>query len=63
MNSAFRNKLTSVVRTARRDYHSLVFEMYRDNTKKTWNTINKLFGKNKGINDKSGIFVSMVLFP
>ena len=50
--NAFRNSVTSVIRTAKAEYHKSLFRNIRDNAKKTWRAINNVLKPARSINIK-----------
>ena len=47
MFTHFRNKLTGLLRIAKNNYYSSVFDKIKSNTKEMWNQINDILGKRK----------------
>ena len=47
----YRNMLTTILRNAKKLYYGDLFKKHKGNTRKTWNTINELLGKNNGSKD------------
>ena len=43
----YRNKLTHIIRNSRKNYYSNKFNLYKNNIKNTWQTINNILGKTK----------------
>ena len=50
-----KNRLTSVIRLAKKNYYSDVFTSNKNNLKKTWNAINKVLGRNNSKDTISSI--------
>jgi len=49
---SYRNALKKIQRKAKQSFYHNLLDMYKDNIKKTWNTLNKIIGRS---NDKSSI--------
>ena len=44
----YKNKLTTIMRQAKKDYYSALLERNKSNIKETWNTLKKVMGKERG---------------